>query len=242
MRETERQGSAERAVKTVALGVSVVIAAYLLAVAVSTTGHAWLGWFTLFPLFCAIRAQRPIGAMLSGALWGLSLYAFLPTGFESTVGPAVGSTGIGWTEIPISVLGLPSSLVLLTIIPAIYAFLASWVTRWIGFSPFVLGVGWMGVELALAPLGLRNALLAGTQGDGRLLHVVGDLLGYVLVGFIVGYVTASLLSVVEGVGVAIPRPRPIAAAGHDGTRLSPQTFTCFAFSWIHSSQPRAPPV
>ncbi len=241
MRVTEQQGSADRtqrAVKTAALGVSLVIGAYLLVLALASAEHSWLGWFTLFPLFCAIRVQRPVGAMVSGALWGLSLYLFLPTPFESTVASAGYST---W--IHTSVLGLTPPLVLLTAIPAVYSFLASWLTRRVGFSPFVLGVSWMGVEFALASLGLRHALLAGTQGNSWFLHVLAQLLGYVFVAFLAAYVIASVVSALSDIRLGIPRQGYVTTSGDGATPLAPQMRLCFPlFYAVSPSQPRAPPA
>lgn len=130
--------------KTAALGGSLLISAYLLAVANAHPTCAWLGWFSLVPLFLVIRFWRPTGAMLGGALWGVSLYVF-----------SVGQPGA-------AVAGGMGSLLLLALIPAAYAAGGAWLTRRIGFSPFVLGYTWMGVELALAPAGLCT----GRAGDG----------------------------------------------------------------------------
>ncbi|MGB2988145.1 MAG: hypothetical protein WBE26_19935, partial [Phycisphaerae bacterium] len=185
---------------------------------------SWLGWLTLLPLFFAIRVCRPVIATLSGAVWGFSLFAFSVAGTGLSVEPSIGA------------------LALLTAIPALYAYLGARLTRWIGFSPYVLGVGWMGVELAFEPLGLHHGLLAGTQGGGTLIHWIGGALGYVLVAFLVAYVTASLVTVLSNVRVAIPRPRPAAGSADEGTRLVPQTFCCFPLFVIPASQPRAPPI
>ncbi|MGB2987569.1 MAG: hypothetical protein WBE26_17020 [Phycisphaerae bacterium] len=194
-----------------------------MTLAAASPGCAWLGWLTLLPLFFAIRLYRPLGATLSGAVWGFSLYAFSVAGTAGSIEPSI------------------SSLALLTAIPAIYACLGASLTQWIGFSPFVLGVSWMGVELAFEPLGLHHGLLAGTQGNGTLIHWIGGALGYVLVAFLVAYVSASLFSVLSRVHVTIPRPRPAAGPADDGKRLIPQTFSCFPLFAIPVSQPRAPP-
>ena len=211
-------------VKTAALSLSLIAGAYLMAEAVASDGSAWLGCVTLLPLFVAIRACRPIHAMLCGALWGSSLYLF---------GVSAGDVGISAGPLPFA---------LLTAIPAIYAYLGARLTRWIGFSPFVLGVGWIGVELALVPLGFRTGLLAGTQDGGTLLHWVGGALGYVLVAFLVAYVNAALVSALAAARLRVPRPAWRIGSPDRGARLIPQTFSCFPSFAIASCHPRAPPM
>ena len=150
-----KRGAADQSLSGVtatALAVSLIASAYLMAVAIRSPQHPWAGYFTLFPLFVTIRVCRPVGALLWGAVWGLSLWAF------SAFAPGSG--------VPDNL----SVIILLPAIPAIYACLGSKLTRWIGFSPFVLGVGWMGVELAFRPLGLQHGLLGGVQGGGLRLH------------------------------------------------------------------------
>ncbi len=216
--------SAPRNATLATLALSLVASAFLMALSLASPEYPWLGWLTLLPLFFAIRVLRPARAMLSGALWGLSLFLFSVTLFD---------TGIA-SSLP--------SLALMTAVPAIYAYLGARLTRWIGFSPFVLGVSWMGVELALEPLGLHNGLLAATQGDGVLLHWVGGALGYVLAAFIVAFVSAALVSVLSRVRLAIPRPQYLTGPGECPARLVPQTFSCFPLFAIPVSQPRAPPA
>ena len=178
-----------RSVKAAALSLSLIGAAYLVAEEAASHRAPWLGCVTLVPLLMAIRTCRPGHAMLCGALWGSSLYLFAP---------AAGDTGISAGLFP---------LALLTAIPALYAYFGARLTRWMGFSPLLLGVGWIGVELALEPLGLRTGLLAGTQGNGTLMHWIGGALGYVLVAFLVGFVSAALVSVLSRVYVGARAPR-----------------------------------
>lgn len=211
-------------VKSAALILSLVAGAFLMAMSLGSSGCFWLGWLTLLPLFVAIRALRPWRATLCGALWGLSLHVFGVSVFETGI-----SSGL-------------SSLALLTAIPAAYALLASWVTRRIGFSPFVLGVSWMGVELALRPLGLHHGLLAATQGDSTLVHWLGGALGYVLVAFVVALTNAVLLLLLSRVPVSVASPGYLPGSTTGGTILVPQTFSCFPLYAIPVSQPRAPPI
>ena len=149
----------------------------------------------------------PVRATLAGALWGLCFYAFAATAV-AVITPAT----LSW--------------LLLATIPAAYAGLGAALTRRIGFNPVVLGVGWILVEIALKPLGLRYGLLAGAQGEGPLLHWVGRLLGYVFVAFVVACASASLLAALSSARrLTIPRPKssvglPESGRGHP----SAQTF------------------
>ncbi len=214
-------------VKAATLALSLIASALLVALSLASPDHVWLRWSAfggLLPLFVAIRVLRPGLAMLAGALWGFALYAFSAAVFNTGVSDAL------------------SSFALLTAIPAIYAYLAAKLTRWIGFSPFVLGVTWMGVELAFEPLGLHNGLLAGTQGGGTLIHWVGGALGYVLVAFVVALVNAALVSVLSRVRVNLPGSRYVPVSTEGGTLFVPQTFSCFPLFAILLSQPRAPPL
>ncbi len=186
--------------------------------------HSLLAWVALLPLFAAIRMSRPVRAMLCGALWGFCLYVF-----------AAVPVGTGFAE------GI-LSLALLTAIPAIYAYLGARLTRWIGFNPLVLGVGWMGVTVAFELLGRHNELLPGVQGNGALVAWVGDALGYVLAAFLVAFLSAALVSVLSAVRVTSPRRLYPTESDDDGTRLVPQTFSCFPLFSIPFSFSRAPPI
>jgi apolipoprotein N-acyltransferase len=186
-------------------------------------GAAWLGWFSLVPLFLIIRLWHPVRAMLAGALWGLSLYLSL-----------------GLTEASASdrLLGF----LLLAAVPSLYACLGAWLTRWIGFNPFVLGVAWMGVELALGPVGVRLGLVAATQGEGTFLHWIGSALGYVLVAFVVAVVNASLVSVLSAARLAIPQLPSRISLPNCGTSTPPHRSLFIPLFFIRPSQPRAPPI
>ena len=220
--DSERE-VARRHAKQAALVLSLVGSAYIMGAVIPSGEYSWLRWLALLPLLATIRVCRPHEAMLCGVLWGLTLCTF-----------SVAAGGAGF---------IPSvwSLALAGAIPAFYTGAGAWLTRRIGFSPFVLGVAWMGVEVACEPLGLRSGLLAGAWSDGIVLHWVGSALGYVLAAFVVAYVSAWLLSAVTRVRIVIPPPRPAAESRENGTLLVPQTFSCFPLLAIPPSQPRAPP-
>lgn len=208
----------------VSLALSIAISALVTAFALSSTRFGWLACLALIPLYIAIARCAPVVAATSGALWGSSLYFFGTLVFDAAIPEDF------------------RALLLLSVIPAAYAFLGAHLTRRIGFSPFVLGVGWIGVELAIQPVGLKLGLLAGAQSEFAVLQWAGRALGYTLVAFAVAYVNACLLSVLSCIRVTAPRARPVAASGHSNARLTPQTFFVVPLHSIRPSRPRAPPV
>ncbi|MFQ5592456.1 MAG: hypothetical protein ACE5HE_14960 [Phycisphaerae bacterium] len=183
----------------------------------------WLGWVTLLPLFLAIRVLSPARAMLAGALWGFSLCLFSVNADGVALAPTL------------------RSFALLTVIPSLYALFGVHVTRRVGFSPLLLGIGWVAVEFALQPLALRNGLLAATQADGLFVRTLGNLGGYVLVAFLVAYVSASLLSVISDVCIDIPGRRYVPGSGAGRGRPFPIEAPVYTSRFVHSAQPRAPP-
>ena len=211
-------------VRTTALNLSLIISAYVMTLSLGSAGYPGLRWLALLPLFAAMRGWRPVTAMFAGALWGACLCLFSAAAVDSGI-----STGV---VLAAGLIGLP----------AVYMYLGSWLTHRTGFSPLVVGVGWMGVELALAPIGLGTGLLGTTQGDVTLLHWVGQAFGYVLAAFIVAFANALLLALLSGVHLSRPARSFATQSADDGTRLIPQTFWSFPLLIIPPSQPRAPPV
>ncbi|MGB2986314.1 MAG: hypothetical protein WBE26_10565 [Phycisphaerae bacterium] len=201
-----------------------ILSACFMAVSVGCGRYSWTAWVSLLPLFIAIRLMRPRVAMLCGALWGLSFCLSLVFGTEAA-GPRT----------------FPS-LALLTAVPAIYAYLGARLTQRIGFAPLFLALGWIGVEWALNPLGLRNGLLAGSQGDGLLIDLVGKFLGYGLVAFLVAFVNASLLSVFDIAAFRVAEQRPVVGSDPSVRWVWHFITAKRLFSRMHSCQPRAPPA
>jgi apolipoprotein N-acyltransferase len=212
-------------VKAAALVASLLLSACLVAVALARPGAWWLTWFALLPLFLAIRVLPPVRALIAGAVWGLWVFIFSVLAVETTVAPTA------------------RSLALLVAIPAIYTCLAALLTRWIGFVPLVLAYGWMGVEFALAPLGLRGGLLGSAHSDGLLGDSVGRLLGYVFVAFVLASANASVLAVLTNARVVIPSPRSLGAfTGSPRACFSSQISFFVQFLAPHQACPRAPPI
>lgn len=198
--------------------------AYLMALAIESPKHVLLGWVTLLPLFYAIRVLSPARALVSGAFWGVCLFLASAAFARTEIAPSLGS------------------LTLLSLIPGAYCYFGAALTRRIGFSPYLLALGWIGVEFALRPLGLRCGLLAATQGDGFVVRAVGSFAGYALVAFLVAYFNASLLSVLHDVRMSLSIPRWAARSSEPSRRLLPADVPCELTRFLHILQPRAPPV
>ena len=218
---TGRPGSsATRALLILTLAAS----AYLLALAMGTPRYTWLAWLTLLPLLIAVRGLCPLGATGAGAMWGACVYLFSAAGANDALAPGA------------------LCLALLTGVPALYACLCAWLTGRVGFSPLVLGLGWVGAELALKPLGLSNGLIAGAPGESTIIQWVGGVFGYVLVAFLIVFTCASLLVFLHGLRFRIPQPRRALSPPLPAERLGPQTMSCLSlWAAFMPPQSRAPP-
>jgi len=213
---------ARQGAKYLALVGGLALSALAMNAALASVEGRWLGWVTLLPLFLAIRALVPWQALLAGSFWGLSLCVFSAT--SQVVDPSL------------------RSFVLLTAIPGLYAFVASRVTRRVGFSPLLLGLGWVAVELALQPLALHRGLLAGTQGDGLVIRTLGNVAGYLLVAFLVAYVNATLLSILSDVCAQVDTSRQRVWRVPYVARWFLAEAPPLALLAVLPSQPRAPPA
>ncbi len=202
---------------------ALVLGAYLMALAVGSGKYPWVGLLTLLPLLRAIQVLRPVSAFLCGSVWGVSLYGFAVLPANPVVLPGI------------------AALILLTLIPGLYAFAGAWATRRMGFSPLVLSVGWILVEFALRPLALRYGLLTPAQ-DGLLVGVMSRIFGYVVMAFFVAFASAWLLAVLSRIRFRLPRPVSFVGLGDAGLwlwHLIPSRMPCFVEI---PTNPRAPPV
>ena len=206
------------------MGLSLAVSATFMALAVEAPQHFWLGWITLLPLLQAARVLDPLRAFGAGAFWGSSLL--------------VASAAMGSRNIEFGI----SSASILTLGPALYACFGAMLTRRVGFSPYLMALGWVGVELCLRPAGLEHGLLAGTQGDGMLIRVAGSFAGYFLVAFLVAYINASLLSVLDKVAVSSANLRRVSSASGLLGRLILLDTPFIPSRVLCVSQPRAPPA
>jgi apolipoprotein N-acyltransferase len=195
-----------------------------MSVAMASPQHWWLGWVTLLPLFSAIRWLPLSRAYLGGAVWGASLFGFSLLNEGSAINA-----------------DLPTFLALTTV-PAFYAGFGASLTRSIGFSPYLLALGWVGMELTLFPLGLRHGLLATTQDGGVALQVVGSFTGYLIIAFLVAYVNALLFTVLSTVKVGGGGLRRAPASSLSPKSIVPIDVPAYLSYLLRPSHPRAPPV
>ena len=207
-----------------ALAGSLVAGAFAMAFGMGSGDRSWLGWVSLLPLFMTIRWLSPWRAMLCGALWGVSLYGFSAYAVTAGIQPSA------------------LSVLLVVLVPGLYVCLGSWFTRWYRFDPLVLGVGWIGVELTLLPLGLRGGLLGGTQADGLLFGLIGNFLGYVFVAFVVAWGSALLLGILGAVRWAVPGHRLSVGTIPPAGCFPREVALCVRFLPRHQAFPRAPPI
>lgn len=186
--------------------------------------HSWLGWFALLPLFHSIRVLSTTGAFGAGAIWGFSTFVFGAFGSHSHVSPFL-------------------TCALSTLVPAVYCALGCRLTRRIGFSPYLLALGWMGVEFAFRPLGSHNGLLAGTQGDHEfIVSVIGAFAGYVLVAFLVAFFNATLLAALSEVRVHAGGGRIATTSSRPQQGIFASEILTYPSYLVNPSQPRAPPA
>jgi apolipoprotein N-acyltransferase len=213
-----------RCLGATALVISLSLSALLMVIATGSSAYSWLAWFSLLPLFLCIRLLRPIAAMLAGFVWGICFY-FFSVAFAA---PAISPTF--------------QSFALLTIAPALYACFGALLTRWVGFNPLLLGIGWVLVEVAIKPLGLQQGLLAGAQSQSPVLHWISRMLGYAFVAFLVVCVNASLLVILSNRRLKIPCQRALSELSDSGKIHLSQTLLYLRLITIFRGHPRAPPL
>ncbi|MHC4356170.1 MAG: hypothetical protein ACYTE3_17110 [Planctomycetota bacterium] len=218
-----RSKAAWRGVKGLALGVLLVPSALLTAAAAGSADYSWFAWFGLLPLFLAIRVLSPAVAALAGAFWGGCFYLFLAAGAVP---------GLSLTS---------HSFALLVLVLMLYAYFGGLLTRWVGFSPMLLALGWILVELTLKPLGLRQGLLAGTQGADGFLHWISCLLGYASVASLVVGVNAWLVLLISSARLRPVLPSLPAGLPNAEPCLLSQTSLRPQFLPLCEIYPRPPP-
>jgi apolipoprotein N-acyltransferase len=204
-----------------------IFGAWMMATALESPAYWWLGWVTLVPLLLSIKLLCTVDAGIAGAIWGMSLY--FSTGSSDP--------GASAHVLPHGIL----PLLLLMLVPAGYAAAASEITRRKGFHPLLLGLGWVGVELAIHPLGIHHGLLAHTQGDSIVVQSVGNLGGYILIAFVIALVNGVVAGVLCEVGSGIGSGRSTVAPCSIRRSLFVNRFALPVACGIDSLGPRAPP-
>jgi apolipoprotein N-acyltransferase len=222
-RTGDRPTAIDRQMRLVLLAGWLVISGFLITAAESSTNLSILAWVSLLPIFITIRYASPRVALIYGALWGFCLYLFSSATDQTAITTTIRSLG------------------LLTAVPAIYAFLGARLTRRVGYAPLILAVGWIAVELALQPLALRQGLLAGTQADAGLMRIIGGLFGYVFIAFLIAFVNAQLLSLVENLRFCINLSYALPISYQPCGWISQVLALGNAVTFAQSTRPRAPP-
>lgn len=209
--------------KGIALILSLILSAGLTAVSAASPDFGWIAWVSLLPLFVAIRFLTPRRALACGSLWGLALYGVSLLGTQTITFPSIGSLALAATA------------------PAAYALLGALLARRIGFAPLFLGLGWIGVESALSPLGMGHGLLAASQESGWVMNLLANSLGYGLVAFLVVFFNASLFVLLTRVPWRFNGTGPRVWWQALQLRWSSQTSVAMVGHGLVSAQPRAPP-
>jgi len=198
-----------------------VLGGWLLSAALQNSEFSLVGWCSLLPLFLAMRMLHPLQASAAAAVWGSSLALFSPAAPQ-----------MHWA----------AGAALFAAVPALYALLGGLLTRRIGFHPLFLGLGWVGVEFALAPLSLHNGLLAGSQSSGPIMQFVGSALGYVFVAFLIALVNAILLLVLGELPEGRASSRSLKFSRGPVSWPLPELAFAYAVPPARASRPRGPPV
>lgn len=205
------------------LGLGLAMSAGLLVASWHTAAAPFLAWVVLLPLLLATRVLAPSRAFVAGSFWGICVFLFSAWSDGALFGPT------------------PGALLLLATVPAAYAWLGSRVTRRSGFSPLMLGLGWVGVELLLQPLGLQNGLLGGMLGHTLVVRTLGYIAGSLVVAFIVVYVCASILEMLTAAVVVPGGSRRAPRVGGVVLKHSPIEIPAFSFQFLQPARARAPP-
>ncbi len=164
-----------------------ILSACLMAIALRAPGLGWTAWVNLLPLFLAIRLLPPLRAGIAGAVWGATLYLGAAVVIGGLVTPSV------------------ISLVLLTIVPAAYAYWGAWASHRFGCGPIILALGWIPVEVLLIPVGFSGGVLSGLHAGGAAGCCLSRVFGYVVVAFIIATANALVASVLYEIQIRLPR-------------------------------------
>lgn len=207
------------------LATATALAAGAVLSAHSAASHIPLlvGMLGLFPLFVAIRVYRARIAALCAAAWGLLLFVQLAR----------------WGLIDPTLL----TAVIFAAAPACHAAFGSWLTRFVGFSPLVLGVTWFGVEFSLFAAGLPRGLFSGAPEETAILGAISHGLGVFFVGFLAAYVSATLVRAISVVTLpGAPAGVFVRSANHCLTIVAAQVRRVPTQTDRHSIHTRAPPT
>ena len=158
-----------------------LLGSFLLAQSFRFEGRFWwVAWLSVLPLFLAIHTLRPARAMAIGFIWGLGFSIFSGLGLETPV-----------LSRALSALLYPAC------ITALYTLSGAFLTSRLGFRPVLLATGWVGVEIALQPIGLPHGLLAAGEWDWPIVPFLAGFFGHALVSAVVAFASVTILLVVS---------------------------------------------
>jgi len=200
-----------------------IVCAFLLTLAISGQGHPLLSCLSLPALLLAIRILPPVRSAVCGALWGASFFVF-----AARVG-VVGAT--------------PGSLAALVFVPAAFTFVGACLTRSaVGFSPLLLATAWIGVEYAVAPLGLRFGLLGVAMFGEGAAKLAAGFLGYGFIAFVIAYANGLLLWLLAEACGSVVGPLFVPGITDPGAFVISYAKPFVSRRGAWAERPRAPPI
>ncbi|NNF43744.1 MAG: hypothetical protein HKN62_12015 [Phycisphaerales bacterium] len=195
---------------------AVVAGASLLGLAQANPALTVSGWIGLLPLLWCIARFDPRRSLGAGVLFGACL-------------GGVSAASVASIPLVAGVCGL-------------FAGVAALMTRRHGFSPYLVAVGWLLVEITLQPLGWGEGLLAVAHGDAGVLSTVAEVFGLAIAAFVVAYVNALLVRVADVVLRRFGSARSFGLAA-GVLEMPPWTTTLPAWRLVsRPGVPRAPPA
>ncbi len=207
------------------LAIALLLSAFVLRASAEVQGWAIWGWLALVPIFLVIRTLPAPRAALAGMWWGFA-YAIARVIFT----PEGGASSVADLIAPVFIIGG-------------YCFSASHLVRRIGFSPFILALGWIGVEFALGAFGWRAGLLDASVEAGAIGAWLSPLTGTIVAALVMAWASAMLAHVVVTAHAWVQRNDRLAKLL--GTRpplpLIAEILGSLQLASLRTGTPRGPP-
>ncbi len=192
-----------------------------------TTTPLLIGSVGLLPLIVLARVGKVSWGAMGGALWGLTV-AVLTVALQRASQPIEASTAFFCVTI---------------LAPAAYGAMGAAITRWIGFSPFILGVMWYGVACGVAVLGFPLHGGEGLVPDSTWYHPTSIVLGHTCLALLISWISATIVMVLDtALGVDNDRAYRSSVGDCDACPI-PLLVALPTIRFMNLSRaPRAPPV
>lgn len=186
------------------------------------SGQAILLSLALFPLFAVIRYMHPKAAVSAGAFWALLLALIFQGGSD---------------------LGLINYLPAVIWIGAVglYCGGGAWFTRRFGFSPIILAVGWVVMELALKALLISVPAEMIAVSNNSVTQVIATALGYICVALIIVILNATLILSLGKMSLTMSCRAVCGMISQFCHQTHERGFTFKAWTGMSPTRPRAPP-